>query len=360
MSIVDCRSAAKFPIEELDYVLPAELIAQAPPARREDARLLVVDRAADTIRDRCIVDLPDLLRPGDLLVLNDTKGLPAKFSARRKTDGAVGGLFVEEESPGRWRVLLEGSKRLRTGEILAIDSPVGPPISMELIKRHEGGEWMIQVSASGTVEEILDRVGRTPLPPYIHRGTHDGNADLTDRDRYQTVYAQRPGAVAAPTAGLHFTEPLLDRLRAVGVDVAFVTLHVGLGTFKPITVDDLSHHVMHAERYKLPVETAEAVKACRGRVVAVGTTSVRVLESSAALCDSRMVHPGDGATALLIYPPYEFRVVDVLLTNFHLPKSTLLALVMAFAGVERTRHGYVHAIKQRYRFYSFGDAMLIT
>lgn len=354
--------ATKFPIEELDYALPAELIAQTPPARREEARLLVVDRAADTIRDRVIVDLPDLLRPGDLLVLNDTKVLPAKFTARRKTGGAVPGLFVEEESPGRWRVLLEGSKRLRTGDILAIDSPVGSGASMELLTRHDGGDWFVHVSAAGTAEEILNQVGQTPLPPYIRRGTHDGNADQIDRGRYQTVYAQRPGAVAAPTAGLHFTEPLLDRLRAVGVDVACVTLHVGLGTFKPIIADDLSKHVMHAERYDLPTATAEAVNACRGRggrVVAVGTTSVRVLESSAALCDSRMIHPGGGSTALLIYPPYEFRVVDVLLTNFHLPKSTLLALVMAFAGVERTRRVYAHAIEQRYRFFSFGDAMLI-
>lgn len=354
--------ATKFPIEELDYVLPAELIAQSPPARREDARLLVVDRAADTIRDRTIVDLPDLLRPGDLLVLNDTKVLPAKFSARRETGGAVPGLFVEEESPGRWRVLLEGSKRLRNGEILAMDSLSGPPVSMKLLTSHDGGEWLVQVSASGTVEEILNRVGQTPLPPYIHRGVGNRNADSMDRERYQTVYAQRPGAVAAPTAGLHLTEPLLDRLRAVGVNVAFVTLHVGLGTFKPIIADDLSKHVMHAERYDLPTETAEAVNACRGRggrVVAVGTTTVRVLESSAAFCDSRTIHPGGGSTALLIYPPYEFGVVDVLLTNFHLPKSTLLALVMAFAGVERTRRAYAHAIVQRYRFYSFGDAMLI-
>ncbi len=351
--------AMKFPIEELEYLLPAELIAQAPPKRREDARLLVMDRAADTIRDRRIVDLPDLLRPGDLLVLNDTKVLPAKFSARRKTGGTVGGLFVEEESPGRWRVLLEGSKRLRTGEILAMDSPSGPPVSMKLLTNHDGGEWLVQVSAAGTVEEILNRVGRTPLPPYIRRDTHDWNSDQLDRDRYQTVYAQRLGAVAAPTAGLHVTQPLLDRLKAIGVNVAFVTLHVGLGTFKPIIADDLSMHEMHAEHFHLPAETAEAVKACHGRVVAVGTTTVRVLESSAALCDSRTVHPDVGSTALLIYPPYEFRVVDMLLTNFHLPKSTLLALVMAFAGVERTRLAYAHAIEQRYRFYSFGDAMLI-
>ena len=355
--------AGKFSIEELDYLLPAELIAQTPPPRREDARLLLVNRAADTIRDRCIADLPDLLRSGDLLVLNDTKVLPAKFTARRKTGGGVPGLFVDEECPGRWRVLLEGSKRLRIGEILAIGSPGGPPASMELLTGHGGGEWSVQVSAAGTVEEILNRVGQAPLPPYIHRNTHDWNTDQLDRDRYQTVYAQRPGAIAAPTAGIHFTEPLLDRLRGAGVDVAFVTLHVGLGTFKPIVVDDLSEHVMHAERYDLPTATAEAVEACRargGRVVAVGTTTVRVLESSAALCDSRAIHPDDGSTGLFIYPPYEFRTVDVLLTNFHLPKSTLLALVMAFAGVERARRAYAHAIKHRYRFFSFGDAMLIA
>ena len=355
--------ATKFPIKELDYVLPAELIAQSPPANREDARLLVVDRGTEAIRDCCIVDLPELLRPGDLLVLNDTKVLSAKFSARRRSGGMVPGLFVEEVSPGQWRVLLEGSKRLRIGEILALDSPSGSPVSIKLLTKHIGGEWLVSVDATGTAEEILTRVGQTPLPPYIRRGVGDRNADVMDRDRYQTVYAQRPGAVAAPTAGLHLTEPLLDQLRASGVDLACVTLHIGLGTFKPITVDDLSHHGMHAERYELPTATAEAVNECRGRggrVVAVGTTSVRVLESSAALCDSRTVRSGNGLTSLLIYPPYEFRVVDVLLTNFHLPKSTLLALVMAFAGVERTRRAYAHAIRQRYRFYSFGDAMLIT
>lgn len=371
-----------FPITKLDYVLPPELIAQTPPARREDARLLVVDQASDAIFDRVIVDLPGLLRRGDLLVLNDTRVLPAKFTVRRKTGGALPGLFVEEESPGRWRVLLEGSKRLQVGETLTIDPPGSPPVTVELLARLEGGDWRVQVGATGTAEEILDRVGRTPLPPYIRRGKNDRMADQLDRARYQTVYAQRPGAVAAPTAGLHLTEPLLDRLRTVGVDVAFVTLHVGLGTFKPITVDDLSQHAMHAERYELPARTAEAVAACRlrsGRVIAVGTTTVRVLESAAqhdgpslgpsvaepALKDKGplrrwvALEPRHGTTNLLIYPPHEFRVVDVLLTNFHLPRSTLLALVMAFAGVERTRRAYAHAIEKCYRFYSFGDAMRI-
>jgi len=362
VSNVECRLATKFPIEELDYALPPELIAQTPAARREDARLLVVDRATSGLRDGSIVDLPDLLLPGDLLILNDTKVLPAKFTARRKTGGAVPGLFIEEESRGRWRALLEGSKRLRIGEVLTVEAHEGPPVSLELLARDEGGHWDVRVEAEGSVEQILDRIGQTPLPPYIRRSAADRAADAIDRDRYQTVYAQRPGAVAAPTAGLHLTKPLLDRLRSRGVDIAFVTLHVGLGTFKPVTANDLSRHVMHAERYELPQETAEAVKACRrrgGRVVAVGTTTVRVLESSHDAGDARTVHPGCGSTTLLIYPPYDFRVVDVLLTNFHLPKSTLLALVMAFAGVERTRRAYAHAVEQRYRFYSFGDAMLV-
>jgi len=363
LSIVDCRLSTKFPIEELDYVLPPDLIAQTPAARREDARLLIVDRATSGLRDGSIVDLRELLRPGDLLVLNNTKVLPAKFTARRKTGGAVPGLFVEEDRPGLWRVLLEGSKRLRIGEVLTVEAYQGPPVSLELLARDEGGHWNVRVEAEGSVEQILERIGQTPLPPYIRRTVADRAADAIDRDRYQTVYAQRPGAVAAPTAGLHLTEPLLDRLRDRGVDIAFVTLHVGLGTFKPITANDLSRHVMHAERYELPQETAEAVKECRrcgGHVVAVGTTTVRVLESSLAANDTRIVRPGRGSTTLLIYPPYQFRVVDALLTNFHLPKSTLLALVMAFAGAERTRRAYAHAVEQRYRFYSFGDAMLIS
>ncbi len=350
-----------FPIHELDYDLPAELIAQAPPTRRQDARLLVLDRRTGTLSDRKIVDFPDLLRPGDLLVLNDTKVVPAKIRARRKSGGVVDGLFLEVQSTGRWRVLLEGSKRLRVGEILALGPPSGPTFTMELAAYHDLGEWDVQVSPDQTAEEILHLVGTTPLPPYIRRGVERID-DLTDRARYQTVYAERPGAVAAPTAGLHLTPELLDRIRTVGVDVSLVTLHVGLGTFKPIVVDDLSRHVMHAERYELPPATAEAVRACRarkGRVVAVGTTTVRVLESCAQEGDCRTVRPGVGSTSLLIYPPQEFCVVDALLTNFHLPKSTLLALVMAFAGVERTRRAYAHAIEQRYRFFSFGDAMLI-
>jgi S-adenosylmethionine:tRNA ribosyltransferase-isomerase len=225
------------------------------------------------------------------------------------------------------------------------------------------GYWRVVVDQAGPAEQVLERIGETPLPPYIHRDPGQSGADEADRSRYQTVYAVKPGAIAAPTAGLHLTDALLDRLRAGGVETAFVTLHVGVGTFKPIGVDQAAQHVMHAERYEVTSEAEEAVRACRargGRVVAVGTTTVRVLESAAADdTDDRLIRPGSGSTELFIYPPYRFHVVDGMLTNFHLPRSTLLAMVMALAGVETVRRAYRHAVDQRYRFYSYGDAMLI-
>ncbi|MHC4698777.1 MAG: tRNA preQ1(34) S-adenosylmethionine ribosyltransferase-isomerase QueA [Planctomycetota bacterium] len=353
---------APFSVADLDYALPEGLIAQKPPARREDARLLVVDPPTGGLRDARIVDLPELLAPDDLLVLNDTKVLPAKFAARRMTGGAVPGLFLLEEGPGTWRVMLRGSRRLRPGETLRLGDGAGEPIALTLAESYGDGVWLAHVDAPGSADEILSRIGRTPLPPYIHRDSEA--ADLDDRQRYQTVYAKRPGAIAAPTAGLHLTEALLDAVRARGIEITTVTLHVGVGTFKPIAVDCLSDHVMHTERYELPAAAADAVRACRhrgGRVVAVGTTSVRVLESAAVEPgESRLVAARQGTTELFITPPYRFRVVDAMLTNFHLPRTTLLALVMAMAGVDNTRRAYRHAVEERYRFYSFGDAMLIT
>ncbi len=345
---------------ELDYALPKELIAQQPSKRREDARLLMVDRTTGKLRDGKIVELPEVLGPGDLVVLNDSKVLPAKFRGRRASGGAVDGLFVEEEQPGVWRVMLRGSKRLGVGEALSVPAARGAPATLRLRERYGQGHWRVQVEAEGSLEQILDRIGSAPLPPYIRRQPGEPLTNENDRRRYQTVYARRSGAIAAPTAGLHFTDELLDRLGKRGVETAFVTLHVGLGTFKPITTEKLSDHVMHRERYELTQEAADAVNACRrrgGRIVAVGTTSVRVLESAAN--EDRTVNPGRGSTDLFIYPPHEFRVVDALLTNFHLPQSTLLALVMAFAGIETTRRAYAHAIQRRYRFYSYGDAMWI-
>ncbi len=354
--------------------MPERLIAQSPPDRREDARLLVVDRSTDGLSDRGIVDLPGLLRGGDLLVLNDTKVLPARFTVRRKTGGMVGGLFLEEEQRGVWIVLFEKSGRLRTGETLGASGAAGT-IPIHLLSRMEEGRWRVRVDAEGTAAEVLEGLGQTPLPPYIKRRAAERSTDEVDRERYQTVYARSSGAVAAPTAGLHFTPRLLESLRESGVETAFVTLHVGPGTFRPVSVDDLSRHVMHSEWFNFPGETADAVNACRrrgGLVVAVGTTTVRVLETVAAACPSTPapasqaeghgvgLTPMRGETRLLVYPPFEFRVVDALLTNFHLSRSTLLALVMAFAGMERTRRAYAHAIERHYRFYSYGDAMLIA
>lgn len=353
-----------FRIAELDYELPQELIAQSPAAQRDAARLLIVDRAADTLGDGTIRELSDLLRPDDLLVLNDTRVLPARFHARRMTGGLVRGLFLAENDPGVWRVMLEGSRRLRVGETLSAGPDAGRGVPMTLLEACGEGHWRVRVDGRDRAEVVLERIGLTPLPPYIRRKSSDAMIDATDRARYQTVYARRSGAVAAPTAGLHLTESMLDRIRERGVEIAFVTLHVGPGTFKPIAVDRLADHVMHEERYELPEETARAAERCRrrgGRIVAVGTTTVRVLETAARNSgDFARLSPGRGSTGIFIYPPYAFRVVDALLTNFHLPRSTLLALVMAFAGVERTRRAYAHAIAQAYRFYSFGDAMLIV
>ena len=325
--------------------------------------MLIVDRQRGRLRDGHIVELPGALSVGDLLVLNDTRVLPAKFTAWRATGGVVPGLFIEEEQSGSWRVMLQGTKRLRPGESLAVQAEGGEPIALELEEHYGDGQWRVRVEVSGTVEDILHRIGKTPLPPYIHRTGEASEDEAEDCSRYQTVYARAPGAIAAPTAGLHLTESLLGELHRAGVVTTTVTLHVGVGTFKPIAVDCLSQHVMHVERFELSPAAAEAVRACRergGRVVAVGTTSVRVLESAAdGSADDRLVQPQCGATNLFIYPPYTFRVVDALLTNFHLPRSTLLALVMSFAGIDLTRRAYEHAVVERYRFYSYGDAMLI-
>jgi len=336
--------------------------------------MLVVDRTSDTLRDAAIPDLPGVLRTGDLLVLNDTRVRPAKLLAHRKTGGTVGGLFLEEESRGVWRVLLEGSRRLRVGERLEADEHgrrAASGVELELLERLDEGQWRARVCADARLEDILDRIGQTPLPPYIRRPAHDYDADQIDRERYQTVYAKAPGAVAAPTAGLHLTQAILDRIQERQVAIATVTLHVGLGTFKPIIADDLADHVMHSEEYEVSETAVRAILDCRargGRVVAVGTTTVRVLETLALsianrqspIANSAVASSLRGSTDLLIYPPYRFRLVDALLTNFHLPRSTLLALVMAFAGIEPTRRAYAHAISRRYRFFSYGDAMLIV
>ncbi len=361
------RESAPFAFDDLRYALPTELIAQQPLAQRDGSRLLVVDRSAGTLTDAQITDLPQLLRSDDLLVLNDTKVLSAKFFARRTSGGGIRGLFEREVTPGEWVVMLAPSKRLRVGELLRLvrageDGVAGAEPGLELQADLGGGRWQVVYQGEGNAAEVLERFGMMPLPPYIRRGAGSVAEDMVDRERYQTVYARRSGAVAAPTAGLHLTGALLDRIEGVGVETAYVTLHVGAGTFAPIRAGDLSRHEMHAEWYELREETAAAVRRCRdrgGRVMAVGTTSVRVLETSADASRPGSVRSGCGETDIFILPPYRFQVVDALLTNFHLPESTLLALVMAMAGVEPVRRAYRHAIADRYRFFSYGDAMLI-
>jgi S-adenosylmethionine:tRNA ribosyltransferase-isomerase len=297
-----------------------------------------------------------LLRAGDALVINRTRVVPARFFARRATGGLVEGLFLGVAADGRWVALVKAGGRLRAGEKLHFRDG---PWMLELVEAKGQGQWLIRPEVDLPAHKILERLGRTPLPPYIMRSADDSR-EGRDRERYQTVYAEEPGAVAAPTAGLHFTGELLDELAARGVGVARLTLHVGLGTFKPVTAKRLQEHRMHSESYELPTSAAEQINRARaagGRIVCVGTTTVRTLETCAD--DGGVVHPGTGETDLFIYPPYRFKAVDVLLTNFHLPGSTLLALVFAFAGREATLAAYQQAMERHYRFYSYGDAMLI-
>ncbi len=344
-----------FPITELDYHLPEDLIAQQPLAKRDESRLLIVDRQAGAFRDERFPAIEHELRRGDLLILNNTKVVPAKINVRRATGGRLSGLFIAESTPGVWQLMLTGSGRLKVGEELSLADNGDDRV--RLTKYAGDGHWTATLLSDDDTPTVLNRVGLTPLPPYIRRKDVAPDADAADRERYQTVYADKPGAVAAPTAGLHFTRALLDALDQNGVMRAFVTLHVGVGTFAPIKVDDLADHDMHQEWFEMPADTIAQIEATRargGRVVAVGTTSVRVLETWGG------GHDTTGMTDLFITPPYDYKIVDALITNFHLPRSTLLALVMAFAGVELTRRAYAHAVAERYRFFSYGDAMFLA
>jgi len=349
---------AAFATERLDYDLPPELIAQVPTVRRGESRMLVCSRGGGAIKDQHIGDLPQHLSAGDALVVNNVRVIPARFMLRRDTGGLIEGLFLAETEAGVWDVMLKGGRRIREGERLTIaDETIDTAVvAQENLGR---GRWRLQLPDEVFAVELLNRVGRMPLPPYIRRDSTVDDRDAIDRERYQTVYASGAGAVAAPTAGLHLTESLLQDLRDGGVQIATVTLHVGYGTFAPLEADDLAEHRMHSEYFELAGEALDRLRSVRDagrRIIAVGTTSVRVLEtvwdrdaSSTTLT---------GWTDLFCYPPYEFRSADMLLTNFHLPRSTLLALVMAFAGEQTIRQVYDHAIRERYRFYSYGDACL--
>jgi len=336
---------------DFDYQLPPERIAQHPPAERDAARMLVLDPIADRLIDSAVRKLPRFLEPGDLLVLNDSRVLPARLLGRRDDGGEAEVLLLRSLNGAgdRWEALTRPSRRLPAGSRIRFhDSVLGASI-----EEQRAGTAVIHLDGPTDPLEEVRRIGEMPTPPYIKE-------HLTDQERYQTVYSREEGSAAAPTAGLHFTPRLLNAIRDRGVQTAFVTLHVGLDTFRPVRVDNPSEHEMHREWYRIDGATADAVTATRargGRVVAVGTTCVRVLESAA---EGNGVRAGTAWTSLLILPGHRFRVVDGMLTNFHLPKSTLLMLVSAFAGRDRVLHAYQYAIQAGYRFYSFGDCMFIT
>ena len=347
---------ARVLVTDFDFVLPPHLVADRPAEPRDSARLLVFDRRTGSAEHRTFRDLPGFLRSGDLLVLNDTRVRPWRLRGKRATGGAVECLLLSLSGDCA-RAFVKPSKKLRAGDTVAME---GGALELHLVAPLGGGRWDVRlVAPGGDVAAAIERSGRAPLPPYIPR---DANEDIAlDRERYQTVFARVPGAVAAPTAGLHFTPALLAAIAAMGVQIAYVTLHVGEGTFAPLRSTVVEEHRMHAEAYELSAATAAAVAVVRsrgGRVVAVGTTSCRTLETCAR--DDRTVAAGTGESELFLYPGRPLRVVDALLTNFHLPQSTLLMLVAAFAGHAETLALYREAVQRGYRFFSFGDAMLVV
>ncbi len=337
-----------------NYDLPPELIAQHPPERRELARMMVLHRDTGEIEHRTIADITDYLRAPDVLVLNNTKVIPARiFGHKTASGGKVELLLLDETAPGQWKVLMKTSRRPKVGDALSLCSGKASAI---MLADGEQGEALLQINSDRPLLEILDEEGVPPLPPYIARKEQTQEQIAEDKDRYQTVYASEPGAAAAPTAGLHFTPAIFEALAQRGVAKAELTLHVGLGTFRPVSADIITDHEMHHERYAISEEAAGKVSAARkngGRVVAVGSTSVRTLESVVP------VQAAEGATNIFIYPPYEFKNVDAILTNFHLPKSTLLMMMSAFAGRELMLNAYQTAVQEQYRFFSYGDCMLI-
>jgi S-adenosylmethionine:tRNA ribosyltransferase-isomerase len=340
-------------VSEFDFHLPEELIAQSPPPRRADSRLMVLDRETGELEHRRFSDLTEYLRPGDVLVINDTRVRPARLIGMKKeTGGRVEILLLKPLGEDRWEVLAKPARRLKPGSTILFGNG-----ELQAVVEGEsgvaGGRIVRLAYEAEDLEALLERLGEMPLPPYIRKR-------LEDPERYQTVYARAVGSAAAPTAGLHFTPELLEEIRDKGVDIASVTLHVGLGTFRPVTAERVEEHRMHAEYYEVGEAAAERIRSARkrgGRVVAVGTTSVRTLETVAGLHGE--IVPAKGWTDIFIYPGYRFRAVDALITNFHLPRSTLLMLVSAFASRRQILAAYEEAVNRRYRFFSFGDAMLI-
>ncbi len=362
-------------IEELDYLLPPELIAQRPLERRDASRMLVLSRTTGELQDRVFTDLPNLLRGDELLVYNNARVIPArlfgkrsgihaqnpaKSTAQEHLQGRVEVMLIRRTQEDTWEALVRPGRKLPVGERVSFG---GGELEAEIVSRGQLGFRTLRFRATGerSVESAIESLGHVPLPPYIER-----QDDVSDRSRYQTVFAKRPGAVAAPTAGLHFTPEILNAIRERGAETCELTLDVGLGTFQPIHVEDLKDHVMHGERYEVPVDVAEKIELARKagrRILAVGTTVVRALEDAALRaeqqCTGKLIAPGPAEARLFITPGFRFRAVDELLTNFHLPRSTLLALVCAFAGKQNVLSAYQHAVENKYRFYSYGDCMLV-
>lgn len=341
-------------VKDFIYHLPQELIARHPLAERDGSRLMLLDRQSGSIAEDSFCNLSNYLRPGDLLVMNDTRVIPARLFGRKPTGGKVEIFLLRSLADGqeRWECLLRSSKKFREGQDILLESGMVAVV----LSRCGLENWLVEFTGNEPFDLWLEREGHIPLPPYLQRD--DCQAD---RERYQTVVAREPGAVAAPTAGLHFTHELLARLAANGIETAFLTLHTGLGTFQPVRVEHVEEHRIHTERFVIPRDTAEAVnrtKAAGGRVIAVGTTSARTLEYSAR--QNGRVVPGSGEADIFIYPGYRFNVVDALITNFHLPESTLLMLVSALAGREFVLEAYREAVSRGFRFYSYGDAMFIS
>ncbi|MDE3199334.1 MAG: tRNA preQ1(34) S-adenosylmethionine ribosyltransferase-isomerase QueA [Acidobacteriota bacterium] len=352
-------------VSDFDFDLPEKLIAQQPPAERGTSRMLIVDREGGGLQDSSFAQFPSQLNPGDVLVLNDSRVIPARLFARRTTvrqsqaaTGFIEVLLTEQTAPNEWRALVKPGKKVGIGDRLAFSSHSGViELEAEVLDRGEFGERLLRFKESPDFFSALDRIGHMPLPPYIHR-----DDQAADRTRYQTVFSRDPGSVAAPTAGLHFTTEALAAIEARGVDIARITLHVGLGTFAPLRVERVADVHLHRERYTLSAEAAATLNRARAenrRIVAVGTTVVRTLEHCALHAGGNPLTPHSGSTQIFISPGFPFQLVNALLTNFHLPQSSLLMLVSAFAGRERVLAAYEHAVREKYRFFSYGDCMFL-
>lgn len=337
-------------VKEFYYDLPEELIAQVPIAKRDESRLMVLNRENQTIEHKIFKDILDYLKPGDCLVRNNTKVIPARIYGKKETGANVEFLLLNNIEGDIWESIVRPGNKLHVGTKVTFGDGI---LKAEILEVMEGGTRKVKFTYDGIFNEILDQIGLMPLPPYIHE-------ELKEKDRYQTVYAKYQGSAAAPTAGLHFTEELLEKIKEKGVEIANVTLHVGIGTFRPVKVEKIEEHHMHSEHYYIKPEDAEKINKTKqngGRIISIGTTSCRVLESVAD--ENGLVNAVEGDTSIFIYPGYKFKCIDGLITNFHLPESTLLMLVSALAGKDYIMQAYEEAVKEKYRFFSFGDAMLI-